>query len=114
MHATTISVLLCVCVCLLTCACSSLSTDPLNAGSLREIESAMFALCLDKPHPQVPSPPSPIRDSHAEILGKRALHGNGTHQNSCNRWFDLAVQASGGGGLLISTVYTTWFLRVCE
>ena len=71
-----------------------LATDPLNASSLREIETAMFALCLDRAHPQVPSPPSPITDSQAGILARRALHGNGTQHNSCNRWFDLAVQAS--------------------
>jgi carnitine O-acetyltransferase len=69
-----------------------LASDPLNASSLREIETAMFALCLDKAHPLVPTHPAPIRDSHAEVFTKRALHGNGTQQNSCNRWFDSAVQ----------------------
>ena len=67
-------------------------TDPVNASSLREIESALFTLCLDKGHPQVPTPPSPIRNPHSEILARRAIHGNGPQQNSCNRWFDSALQ----------------------
>ena len=74
--------------------CCCLPTDQFNTSALRDIETAMFALCLDKAHPQTPISPSPIRDSHAEILVKRALHGNGSLQNSCNRWFDTAVQAS--------------------
>jgi carnitine O-acetyltransferase len=83
-----------------------LASDPVNTSSLRDIETAMFTLCLDKPHPQIPPPsPSPIRDSHAEILAKRFLHGNGTHENSCNRWFDSAVQIvvgeDGGSGSLL-------------
>ena len=66
----------------------------------------MLAVCLDKPHPQVPLYPSPFRDSHMEILAKRALHGDGTAVNSCNRWFDTAVQVGGYTALLLQLLYS--------
>lgn len=69
------------------------STDPVNISSLRDIETAMFTLCLDRSHPHVTSSVS-FNDPQAEVLAKRALHGNGTKQNSCNRWYDSAVQVS--------------------
>ena len=66
--------------------------DPVNTSSLHDIQTTMFTVCLDKAHPQIPGPSAPLRDSHAEILAKRCLHGNGTQQNSCNRWFDSSIQ----------------------
>jgi carnitine O-acetyltransferase len=69
-----------------------LASDPFNSSALRDIETAILSVCLDKAHPQVPNSPAAVRDSHSEILSKRALHGNGTQHNSCNRWFDSAIQ----------------------
>lgn len=69
------------------------SSDPVNSSSLHDIETSMFTLCLDKSHPHVTTSIS-INDPQAEVLAKRVLHGNGTEQNSCNRWFDSAVQVS--------------------
>ena len=63
--------------------------DPDNTSSLHDIQTAMFTVCLDKAHPQIPGISSPFRDPHAE---SRCLHGNGTQQNSCNRWFDSSIQ----------------------
>ena len=52
----------------------------------------MFTVCLDKAHPHLPDIQASFRDSHAGVVAKKCLHGNGTQQNSCNRWFDTAVQ----------------------
>ena len=93
-----------VCVCVESL---SLSADPVNTSSLRDIETAMFTVCLDKTHPQLPSVSTPFRDPHAEIIAGRVLHGNGTQQNSCNRWFDSAVQVRAPSPPLIQlTTYT--------
>lgn len=80
------------------------SSDPVNVSSLHDIETAMFTLCLDRPHPHV-APTVSFNDAQAEVLAKRALHGNGTKQNSCNRWFDSAVQ--------VSTLYDVSITTVC-
>ena len=76
-----------------TYICCVLS-DPLNARSLHDIETAMFMVSLDMPHPQMDSlkPDDPYTDAHATILTNRALHGNGSDFNTSNRWFDMASQ----------------------
>ena len=66
--------------------------DPVNTSSLHDIQTAMFTVCLDKPHPQIPGPSTPFRNPYAIVLVSNCLHGNGTQQNSCNRWFDSSMQ----------------------
>ena len=54
------------------------------------IERAQFIACLDPAYP-IKSP------DFAEQLGfmsNRGLHGNGSNECSCNRWFDQAIQVS--------------------
>ncbi len=58
------------------------------------IERASFVVCLDQPHPHTSQQlnSSSEDDYHRTILANNVLHGNGTHYNSANRWFDHAFQ----------------------
>lgn len=71
-------------------------TDPINSTSLQVIDSALFMLCLDDPHPHVSLGMSdaPFNDSQCTVISNRCLHGNGTKFNTCNRWFDATSQVS--------------------
>ncbi|XP_065916399.1 carnitine O-acetyltransferase-like isoform X2 [Dysidea avara] len=62
-----------------------LMIDAVNKNSLDMIERAQFLLCLD---------PGITHDgSNAlNVASNRGLHGNGTADSSCNRWFDHTIQ----------------------
>ena len=65
----------------------------MNRNSLDVIERGQIVLCLDPSHPGV----SVNSDEHADalsVVSSRALHGNGTADSSCNRWFDHGIQVS--------------------
>ena len=71
-------------------------TEPINGQSLEVIEKAQLVVCLDQSHPHTSqlqsSDSGAIGDYEKSILANRVLHGNGSKQNSSNRWFDHAVQ----------------------
>ncbi|KAF2349978.1 Acyltransferase ChoActase/COT/CPT [Trinorchestia longiramus] len=73
-----------------------LRADKGNASNVREIERALFLLCLDSVVP--PSSGNPLTD--AALM---CVHGGGSFGNSGNRWFDKTIQfivgASGHVGL---------------
>ena len=67
-----------------------------NEQSLDMVESAQFIVCLDQSNPHTSQLQftgyDTIQDYQKSILANRVLHGNGSKQNSSNRWFDTAVQ----------------------
>ena len=73
-------------------------TEPINGQSLDVIERAQFVVCLDQSHPDTSqlqsSDSGAIQDYQKSILANRVLHGNGSKQNSSNRWFDTSVQVN--------------------
>ena len=73
-------------------------TDPVNQTSLDVIERAQLTVCLDHTHPQTSklqlADSGDTQDHHKTVLANRVLHGNGSQYNSCNRWFDHAVQVT--------------------
>ena len=73
-------------------------TEPINGQSLDVIERAQFVVCLDQSHPHTSqlqsSDSGAIQDYQKSILANRVLHGNGSKQNSSNRWFDTVVQVN--------------------
>ncbi|XP_065917320.1 carnitine O-acetyltransferase-like isoform X2 [Dysidea avara] len=78
-----------------------LLTDPVNSNSLDVIERAQFIISLDSAHPGI-DPHSPTTVDEMSIMSGRCLHGNGSAHDSCNRWFDHALQLfvapDGGNG----------------
>ena len=65
--------------------------DPQNKSSIDAIESAMFIFCLDSSLPGV-NYQSPATTDDLSIASARSLHGNGSAESSCNRWFDQTNQ----------------------
>ena len=65
--------------------------DPINRAALNEIERAQFLLCLDPFYPEI-DPKAPVTATHLEFMSNWALHGKGSTDCSCNRWFDHSVQ----------------------
>ena len=82
-----------------TWPCLNHHTEPINSQSLDVIERAQLVVCLDQSHPHTSqlqsSDSGAIQDYEKSILANRVLHGNGSKQNSSNRWFDHAVQVGG-------------------
>ncbi len=68
--------------------------DPVNRSSLDVIETAQGVYCLDKALPSEESPNQSLKywDEHKTMLANRYLHGSGSSQHSCNRFFDAAIQ----------------------
>ena len=66
-------------------------SDPQNKSSINKIESAMFVACLDSCLPGLNSE-SPVTSNDLCIASTRSLHGNGSANSSCNRWFDQITQ----------------------
>ena len=73
------------------CCMSLFVTDPVNSNSLDVIERAQFIISLDSAHPGI-DPHSPTTVDEMSIMSGRCLHGNGSAHDSCNRWFDHALQ----------------------
>ena len=64
-----------------------------NAGTLEQIETAIFTLCIDNPTAPVPaSEISHLADPTETTAARISLHGNGSSVHSANRWFDTGVQ----------------------
>lgn len=74
-------------------------TDLENKNSLDVIERAQFIISLDSSHPGI-NPYSPATVDEMSIMSGRCLHGNGSAYDSCNRWFDLALQVCDGSCFL--------------
>ena len=76
----------------------SILAEPTNEHSLDVIERAQFIVCLDQAHPDTSQLQfagyETIQDYQKSVLANRVLHGNGSKQNSSNRWFDTAVQVN--------------------
>ena len=53
----------------------------------------MFMFCLDSPLPGV-NPQSSVTAKDLSIASERSLHGNGSPNSSCNRWFDQTNQVA--------------------
>ena len=71
--------------------------DPINQSTLEAIETAQGTFCLDKSFPgEAGRNGTKFKywDPHKTMLANRYLHGNGSQQHSCNRWFDSAIQVS--------------------
>ena len=73
--------------------------DPINRASLEAIETAQAVISLDR-H-QDTEEYSDRRglkywDEHKTMLANRYLHGNGSSQYSCSRWFDSAILVRAG------------------
>ena len=71
--------------------------DPINAESLRSIETSIFILCLDKSipicynhHRSIDDTDHKQRDDNS--LALQMLHGQGTQLGGCNRWYDKTMQ----------------------
>ncbi|XP_065916864.1 carnitine O-acetyltransferase-like isoform X2 [Dysidea avara] len=69
-----------------------LMKDAVNKNNIDVIERGQFLLCLDPSHPGVVVH-SDERADALSIVSSRSLHGNGTADSSCNRWFDQGIQA---------------------
>ena len=71
-------------------------------------------VCLDQSHPHTSqlqsSDSGAIQDYEKSILANRVLHGNGSKQNSSNRWFDHAVQV--GGDTFILNIILLYMMLV--
>ena len=65
----------------------------MNKNNIDVIERGQFLLCLDPSHPGVVVH-SDERADALSIVSSRSLHGNGTADSSCNRWFDQGIQVS--------------------
>ena len=81
----------------------------MNQSSLDVIERAQLTVCLDQAHPHTSQLQSPgsgaAQDHHKTVLANRVLHGNGSQYNSCNRWFDHAVQVNVHSVTYVHVVY---------
>lgn len=62
--------------------------DAVNKNNLDVIERAQFVLCLDPPHPGISENAANVLN----IVSNRSLHGNGTADSGCNRWYDHTIQ----------------------
>eukprot|EP00794_Sanderia_malayensis_P015982 gene15982-17592_t len=69
-----------------------LKKDSVNNKSLEKIIKSIFVLCLDKPCGPRSNKSSTGEDPVMTMNVNHALHGRGTSQNSCNRWFDQVFQ----------------------
>ncbi len=68
--------------------------DPINRATLDAIETAQAVFSLDHTHSSEEySDRRGLKywDEHKTMLANRYLHGNGSNQYSCNRWFDAAI-----------------------
>lgn len=70
----------------------TLCEDATNRSNLEEIETCMFVICLDAP--VAPLDPEEQRESsRSDIsLAMQMIHGAGSKNNSCNRWFEKTMQ----------------------
>jgi len=68
-----------------------MTIDSVNRATLDIIERAQFILNLDPAHPGI-DPKAPVTVKQLGIVTNRYLHGNGSAECSCNRWFDHGVQ----------------------
>lgn len=59
--------------------------SPDNENSIKEIQSALFLVCLDNPMPGNDG-------NRRSLASKQFIHGGGSRANSGNRWFDKTVQ----------------------
>ncbi|ESO87021.1 hypothetical protein LOTGIDRAFT_107011, partial [Lottia gigantea] len=68
---------------------SRLLEDPVNKANIKHLESACFVLCLDKR-----TVPSHDEDDELHVITclEHLLHGQGSHVNTGNRWFDSCFQ----------------------
>ncbi|CAH1246488.1 CHAT [Branchiostoma lanceolatum] len=66
-----------------------LMEDSTNRDSLDMIERCIFVLCLDE---------GVCCDKTDLTLACQMLHGNGSHSNTPNRWFDKTMQDGASGG----------------
>lgn len=57
-----------------------------NSASLREIETALFLVCLDGDSTAFKP------DDLESRAAAQAIHGNGLEHNAANRWFDKTMQ----------------------
>ncbi|XP_065051826.1 carnitine O-acetyltransferase-like isoform X1 [Rhopilema esculentum] len=71
---------------------NKLQQDPVNRKSLERIIQSVFVLCLDKPNRIVQREISEGEDIVRSVSINQMLHGCGTENNSCNRWFDKVFQ----------------------
>lgn len=65
-----------------------LVVDAVNKNTLDVIERAQFVLCLDPSHPGITHDIA----NTLNVVSNRSLHGNGTSDCGCNRWFDHTIQ----------------------
>ena len=70
-----------------------------NQASLHDIETSIFIICLDRAvsithnhHRSIDETDHNLRDDNS--LSLQMLHGQGSHLNSCNRWYDKTMQVS--------------------
>ena len=66
-------------------------SDTTNRENLREIEKCIFVVCLDEPSSHLDSSQY-LSEAQDSVPFSNCFHGNGTHVNTCNRWFDHAMQ----------------------
>uniref|UniRef100_A0A8C4QFA4 Choline/carnitine acyltransferase domain-containing protein n=1 Tax=Eptatretus burgeri TaxID=7764 RepID=A0A8C4QFA4_EPTBU len=67
--------------------CCLLLIDEVNRASLEAIQQGIFMVCLDRHLHNAPGV-----DDWYSMAGKHMLHGCGSKQFSCNRWFDKNLQ----------------------
>ena len=76
----------------ITPKCLKYFIDRQNKANLEAVEKAIFLLCLDQPPPHSTQSPSVMEMPTSSVTARQCLHGDGTEDNSCNRWFDKIVQ----------------------
>uniref|UniRef100_A0A0N5AN78 Carn_acyltransf domain-containing protein n=1 Tax=Syphacia muris TaxID=451379 RepID=A0A0N5AN78_9BILA len=62
------------------------SLKELNPGSFKAVEDSLFVLCLDREANGF------YGVSELDLQAMQCLHGGGSQNNSCNRWFDKTLQ----------------------
>ncbi|XP_044268520.1 carnitine O-acetyltransferase isoform X2 [Tribolium madens] len=66
-------------------AYQNLTLDVTSLKSVREIQTSLFLVCLDKALPN-------CGENERITASKQFIHGGGSNANSANRWFDKTVQ----------------------
>ncbi|XP_008193031.2 carnitine O-acetyltransferase isoform X1 [Tribolium castaneum] len=66
-------------------AYQDLTLDMTSLKSVREIQTSLFLVCLDKALPN-------CGESERVIASKQFIHGGGSGANAANRWYDKTVQ----------------------
>ena len=86
--------------------------DTNNKENVKLIEKCLTVVCLDDPHPHLEQVDF-FTDAQSTIACNNCLHGNGSHFNTCNRWFDSAGQVYYNKYIFTSRTAHLFFVASC-